>query len=745
MKIRLAVFGCLLYLSAVAQQGPPEIQLRKIDHEIVLDGVLDDQQWENLKKADGFSQYFPIDSGSASGGTEISMLYTDDMLYVGIKCSTQGSRFVTPSLKRDFDFVGNDNITLLFDTYNDKTNAFVFGINPFGVRREFFVSNGGRQFGDNNDSWDNKWFGEAKMYDNYWTAELAIPFNSIRYQKGTDRWRFQCYRNDTQLNEISSWIRIPREFILMDLSYMGEMIYEAPLDQKGSNISLIPYASGGTFRNFEDPAESSTQWQGDIGGDAKIGLTPGLNLDVTLNPDFSQVEVDEQVTNLNRFEILFPEKRQFFLENADLFSSFGLTRINPFFSRRIGVAIDSATGQNIQNPILYGLRLSGKLNEKLRIGALNMSTQKLDGQGLPVFNYSVGALEQRIGSKSNIAFIFVNKQAINGEENSDVFNDYNRVAGLEYRLASADNRWTGKTFYHQAFTPLDDEHKFTHGFQLQVQKRRYRAEWAHLLVGEGFKPEVGFVPRRDYFLMSPEGQIYFYPTSGRINTHSFLLDTRFFLQIGKDGNTIVPEWGLSERQFEFSWNFQLDNFTRGSLQLTQTYLTLLNDFDPTRLQEDDVFLPAGSDYSYLEFEGNYSSDLRKNFIYELNPSIGSFFNGFRAGLAGGFTYRFQPYGNVSLEYNYNYVRLDDPFEAANIWLVGPRFDITFSKKLFFNGLFQYNNQFDNININARLQWRFAPVSDFFLVYTDNYNVEDFSQFVARNRAIVAKVTYWLNL
>jgi hypothetical protein len=169
---------------------------------------------------------------------------------------------------------------------------------------------------------------------------------------------------------------------------------------------------------------------------------------------------------------------------------------------------------------------------------------------------------------------------------------------------------------------------------------------------------------------------------------------------------------------------------------------LFDDFDPTRVQEDDVFLAAGTEYNYSFFELEYNSDRRKIFSYRVEPTIGEFFNGFRAGVSGNFSFRYQPFGSIALSYNYNYIKLDAPFESSSLFLIGPRIDLTFTKKLFLTTFIQYNNQSENLNVNTRFQWRFQPVSDFFLVYTDNYGTNPFSE---RNRAIVAKLTYWLNL
>ncbi|MCB0635808.1 MAG: hypothetical protein KDC54_04295, partial [Lewinella sp.] len=574
---------------------------------------------------------------------------------------------------------------------------------------------------------------------------LAIPFKTFRYNEGSRAWRFNCYRNDSQNNEWSTWNRVARNFRIMNLAFMGQLHWEEPLARPGANVSVIPYTLVDMQRDFEDPTEEGPRFSGNIGGDAKVAITPALNLDLTVNPDFSQVEVDEQVTNLDRFELFFPERRQFFLENADLFGGFGLSRVNPFFSRRIGVAVDTATGINVQNAIRYGARLSGKLNDRLRVGLLNMQAAPLKQSGLPGFNYTVAAVQQQVFSRSNLSFIMVNKQATGNAEPNGPFNAYNRVAGIEYRLATPDNSWTGKAFYHRVFSPLVADHKFSQGLQLEHQRRRWRAEWAHLMVGQGFDAEVGFVPRRDYLLLSPEAQVYFFPQGREVVQHDFNLDTRFFFQVGKDGNEVLAPWSLAEQQVELAWNFRTRNNVEGGVTITDNELVLLEAFDPTRLQEDGIALPAGGRYHFVEAIFNYQSDDRQPFSYELEHTLSGLYGGIRAGLNSSVTWRYQPYGFISINVNYNYISLPDPFQPVSIWLVGPRIDLTFSKQLFLTTFLQYNNQLENFNINARLQWRYAPVSDLFLVYTDNYYTPSFSQFSTRNRALVAKVTYWLNL
>ena len=742
-------FFCLfLYAqdgTKIGQTIYPDIHLKKTTEKIILDGQLNEAAWFAAAGISDFWQFFPTDSSKAGGETEIYMTYDEEYLYVATKCYSSANNFFIPTLKRDYSFRNSDNISILFDTYNDQTNAYLFGMNPEGVRREALISSGGRERSAFDGSWDNKWDGEAKKYENYWIAEFAIPFKTIRFTEGSTQWRFNAYRNDTQINEITSWVNIPRNNILMDLTYMGNMVWDEPLQKPKTNISVIPYTAGSVIRDFENPTETKATTDFSFGGDAKIAVTSGLNLDLTVNPDFSQVEVDRQVTNLDRFEIFFPERRQFFLENADLFGSFGPSRANPFFSRRIGVAIDTATGQNIQNKILYGARLSGKLNDKLRVGLLNMQTAKQLDNDLPSFNYTVAAVEQRVFKRSNLAFMAVNKQAINADDFSSSFNQYNRVAGLEYRLASGDNRWVGKSNYFQAFTPSEKSHKFTHFTQLIYNRRKYRLEWAHLYIGDGYDAEVGFVPRKDILLISPEAALNFYPKNGAISEHNIGFDARWIFKVGKDDNLVQQDFGLADTGVEFFWRASFRSTAMLTANLDYSRVLLLRDFDPTRIQSDDIFLSAGSIHKFTTFSLNYNSSQFNRFEWELEPSIGQFYNGFRTGLEGSFTYKYPPFGFVSLDYSYNHIKLDEPFETANLWLVGPRIDLTFSKKVFLTTFIQYNNQFDNLNINARFQWRFKPVSDFFLVYTDNYLTNPFDQFGVRNRAIVAKLTYWLNL
>ena len=222
-----------------------QIKVEKSKEVISLDGELTEEIWQNAELLTDFTQNFPTDSLIACGNTEIYFAYDEDQFYIAAKCYTSGNDFTVQSLRRDYGFGGNDNISFMLDTYNDQTNAYLFGMNPFGARREALISDGGQSFEDFNPSWDNKWDGDSKMYDGYWICELAIPFKSIRYKSGNSKWRFNSYRNDAQCNEITCFINIPRENVLMDLQYTAELNLEEPLEKPRKNIAFIPFVSGG--------------------------------------------------------------------------------------------------------------------------------------------------------------------------------------------------------------------------------------------------------------------------------------------------------------------------------------------------------------------------------------------------------------------------------------------------------------------------------------------------------------------
>lgn len=698
---------------------------------ITIDGKLDEADWKNVEGIGSFTQNFPDDTKFASSQTEVKMLYNEQFLYIAAICENpDGDDYIVSSLKRDFPFEQNDAFVVYIDPFDDKTNGFSFAVNPFNVQREGLVFNGSRVAAD----WDNIWFSKVERSEGKWVVEMAIPFKTLRYSEDQPFWRINFGRNDRKNFERSSWVPIPVNFQISSLAFTGYIDWEESPSKPGANIAVIPYLSGGVSKN--QLAGTSEEFVSGAGFDAKIAVTPSLNLDLTVNPDFSQVEVDQQQTNLNRFELFFPERRQFFLENNDLFGDFGFRTIRPFFSRRIGIAQDSL-GRTQENRILGGARLSGKLNQDWRVGLLNMQTASDDDIGVPTQNFTVATFQRQLFGRSNIAGILVNRQSfVTAEQqaNDPAINSpssFNRVAGLDFNLQSNDNVWSGKIFYHRSFGPEKLKKSFAHATYLDFNTRNFQITWNHETVGDGFNAEVGYVPRSNYWRIEPKVEFRILPESGSVFRHS----------LGLEGDVYTDaKLNITDEDTRIRYNIQFRSTAFLSFNVSNEYVKLLNSFDPSRSGGEQ--LQTGQDFRFFRYGITYRSDSRKNFFYDASLFNGGFYNGNRVFFNSSVSYRYQPFGSISLDFQYNKLDFPEPYNSADLFLVGPKFDISFTDQLFMSTFVQYNSQIDNINLNTRLQWRFRPVSDLFIVYTDNYFPDHLK---VKNRALILKLSYWLTV
>ncbi len=743
---RYLFFIVSLFLFGEACGAPPQdrpnFSIQRARDLIKLDGTLDEESWKEAAVVSDLIQQFPYDTSRSKVRTEFRATYDDHFLYFSaVAYDNVKGGYVISSLRRDFRGPGLDGVSFILDPFQDVTNGFFFGLSPAGVQREGLISNGYLQSTDLDLSWDNKWYSHVKVYDGYYVAELAIPFHTIRFKAGTTRWNVKLYRQDSKENERAIWPRTPRFFEPGNLNYTGEMLWDNPLKHPGPNISIIPYIAGNSSRDFLK--ETPTNTNASIGGDAKIAITSSLNLDLTANPDFSQVEVDRQVTNLDRFEIFYPERRQFFLENADLFSSYGHPNARPFFSRRIGVVRDPNTGLNVQNKILFGARLSGNLNKYYRVGFLNMQTGAISESGIPSYNYTVATGQRRLGTNSNLRAIFVNRQEFTTD--SGAFRvggyNYNRIIGLDYNYSFNNNKWTGNLFYHKLFTPENPGRQFAHGYSFQYNTQKLNLNWYHQIIGANYIPAAGYVPRKGYKRISPSGQYLWYPRSSVVNSHGPGFDSYYIWD---------DTYGLTDHQYTPSYQVSFQNQALLSLLVQNTYTFLFFNFDPSNSPavENAVKLPSFTAYTYTNASMNFQSDPKKYFTYSLGALYGQYYNGLRTNMQVSINYRLQPYGVFSLDANYNRIALPEPYKTADIYLIGPRVDFTLTRSVFFTTLVQYNSQYQNMSINSRFQWRFKPVSDLFIVYTDNYFYsfdQPMQNFTPKNRALVVKLTYWFNL
>lgn len=690
------------------------IGILKTNRELKVDGILDEDAWQVAEKAVHFQRVQPTDTGFAIAQTEVKLTYTEKTLYIAITCldPTPGKRPVE-SLRPDFNFGKNDNFLLFLDTFNDQTNGFSFGVSAAGSIWDGAQANGGVV----NLNWDIKWRSAVKNYDDRWVAEFAIPFRSLRYPEGEKEWGINFSRLDLKSNEKSSWAPMPRQFATATLAYAGTLVWDKPLPKSGTMFSLIPYLSAKL--TSDNTTGGKTSLTPAAGVDAKVILSTSMNLDVTVNPDYSQVEVDRQQTNLDRFELFFPEKRQFYLENSDLFANLGSDNVRPFFSRRIG----------LETPVFGGVRLSGKIGSDWRIGMMDIQTgEKGD---IAASNFAVATIQKKVFNHSSITAFFINKEKTGKlNEQQDQGLPYNRVAGFEYNLSSRDNRWTGKAFYHQSFYEGSDGNAGTGAAYIMYSTQYLTASMNNAWVGANYISETGYIRRKGYYELNPVLQYKFFPHSGKLIDHGPGLKADIIFD---------PTMKMSDRETQLSYLFDWKDKSSLVIDWKEDFIRLLAKYDPTNTGGDSLL--TGQKFNWSDFGITYTSDIRRPFNVILGGRYGEYFNGTKLTLNAEIDYRYQPYGSISFVASYNNIQLPLPYNSARLILVGPRLDFTFTNKIYFTSFVQYNNQIDNLNYNFRFQWRYAPVSDLFIVYTENAFPGSYK---VKNRGLIVKLSYWFN-
>ncbi len=751
--VRIATLCLFLLLHLVqlsaqsAHSADDGFTIRAAGQAIQLDGKLDEAFWAKADVMGDFTVNFPVDTGLANARTEVRITFDQKNLYVAAVCYQSRESYTIQSLRRDFGPGTSDVLNILIDPFKDGLNGFLFAVNPYNVQREATISNGSNLSFE----WDNVWRSAVHYDQEKWTVEMAIPFKTLRYKvsEGINSWHFNFTRARLTPWEVSTWRRVPQQYAPNNLAFYGVGTWESSPPQNKLAVTSIPYATArydlAYNRNADlEVTNKPNKYGGNLGGDLKVGVTPSLNLDLTINPDFSQVEVDRQVANLSRFQLFFPERRQFFLENRDLFAMFGFPNTRPFFSRQIGLLDTSFNQSQRYAPaiILYGARLSGKINDNWRIGLLNMRTLKKEvspTNTLPGTHFTVATAQRKIFARSTISAIVADKtNVLSGlpEGQRDRFEPWNRVAGVEFNFYSKDNRWETESYYHRSFSPDPNKRGAAMAQFIGYDTRKYAIRVGLQRIDTNYTADIGFVPRPGVQNIFTGAEYRFYPSSKRLNTYN----------ISWSGDiTTDMRFGVTDGEYGLGLNFGFKDQSFGGVGLYSQFTRLFDDFDPSNTGETP--LPAG-DYTYNGITLEYNSSTTYNIQLDAEASAGQFYNGNSLSLEGTLRYRVQPYGVLSMTYTYLRYALPKPYADGSIYLLGPSVELTLSRSLFASAFFQYNTQANNFNINTRLQWRFAPVSDVYLVYTDNSFANRVETTPVRflspkNKSLVLKVVYWI--
>ena len=729
--------------------SPPLMNAYPLSSPPQFDGVVD-AEWMEMEPASHFTQQLPDEGQPASEETEVRIAFTQDTLYIGLICyDSQPQAVVSTQARRDGVLDETDSFEMLFDTYDDDQNGYIFATTPAGIEYDAQIVHGGQSrvtggptragsaggtgFGGAqrgaassfNLNWDGVWTVKTQITSRGWEAEFAIPFRTLRYGTGDKQlWGINFKRNIRRRNEQVFWASVSRAFQLHRVSLAGELRgLELPFRP---NLQVVPFISGGFSQDLSQET-SINDGIYDAGLDVKYTLTSSLVLDVTVNTDFSQVEVDEEQVNLTRFDLFFPEKRPFFLENAGLFQVGSPREAELFFSRRIGI-----DPSGVQVPILGGARVSGKQGA-FNLGFLNMQTESIPDVA-PAHNFTVARLAREVGQRSSFGAMFINKRATTDEPGT---NSFNRTFGLDANLGVGDHL-TFFNYLAKTQTPGLSGRDHSAGTDFRYDSDLYNVRAAYTEVGEDFNPEVGFVQRVGF--RKPSYGVFYNP---RPKNHPFI--RRLWPHHTWQGHYRFdgePESGFRHNHFNMFFN----NGSSTGIAYNQNFEQL---FDPFEISPG-VILPAGL-YNFDNWSFSLSSDSSANLFSRVSYSWGEFYTGdiqtlnVSSGIRSGSDFL------LSSRYVLNKVSLPQGDFATHLGAI--QLNYSFTPKSYLQALVQYNSSVDEIGANIRFALLRTGNTGFFIVYNSRFDTTGLDPHEADamlrmrtprrtlDRALIAKFTY----
>ncbi len=688
-------------MGASESESRPTMRAQKLASHPIIDGLVGSESvWNSFPASSGFTQIAPLDGAAASQRTEVRIGYFENTLYVGVELfDSNPELLVIADRRRDASLDESDSFRFILDTFADAQNGFVFGTNAAGAEydAQFIGSSEGGRAGNRlaggsggglNTNWDGSWEVKAAITTSGWSAEFAIPFSTLRYPKGGEQvWGVNFQRTIRRTNETAFWSPLERQFNLTRVTHAGHL---TGLVVPGSkNLKILPYLLTGASRNYTD-LNPKTNYLKDFGVDVKYSLTAGLTLDATYNTDFAQVEVDEQQINLDRFFLFFPEKRPFFLENAGLFSVGETGEAEMFFSRRIGIDEDGGTV-----PIIAGARLTGSLGD-YKIGLLEMQTEQV-GSSISANNFGVVRVKREFKNRTSAGFVLTNRQGT-GKLSDD--KDYNRVVALDGRLGVGDYG-TLSGFLATSITPGLDGNANAGQFTAAYAEERFTLNATYAEVGEDFNPEVGFLRRSDYrkFFATILVPIR---VKEALSLHELRPHINYRTFWRRDG---FLETGLIH--FDNHWEFKSGYEIHTGYNLTEEGVT-----DAFEIA-NGVFVTPGS-YSEKEFAWVAMMPQKNKIRFQIRVNHGGFFGGERVAMVPSLNARASD--KLSAELTLGHTRVNLPGGNFITNLFRARISYSFTPRIYFQALGQYNDQTEEWSMNMRFGWLQEANTGLFIVY-----------------------------
>ena len=679
----------------------PEMLARPLVTAPALDGaVIGDAAWQGVVPATGFWQVQPDDGQPATQETEVYIGFVDDSLYIGvIAYDKQVDAITVTDSRRDASLDDTDSFQVIIDGLLDGQNGYVFGTNPAGLAYDGQVvrEGSGGQLGSGaggfNLNWDGSWDVVAKISDIGWSAEMRIPFRTLRYGKGeTQTWGINFQRNIRRNNEVAYWAPLSRQRNIHRVSEAGTITGIVPPAQK--NLKVTPYVLGKSSRGGNI---AGTENETEFGFDIKYSITPSLTLDATYNTDFAQVEVDEQQVNLDRFSLFLPEKRPFFLENAGQFTVGNSEQVELFFSRRIGIADD---GEQI--PIDGGVRLSGKVGGSTNLGFLYMSSEAVTGVA-PGNQFTVARVNQELPGRSAVGFLIVDRQG-DGSYLVAADDDENQTYAIDGRWGIGENlilsAWAARTAT-PGLAGRDDAYA--------VKADYDSATWAYRLnyteVGGDFNPEVGFLSRSEYKRIEAFAMRRIRPDDlwGLLEIRPHMSYQGYW---DFDGFQETGYW-----HNDVHWAFRNGYELHTAVNVTRAGLT-----EPFEIV-DGVIIQPGT-YDHAEGQFVFFTNQAAPLSFSLQSVVGGRFGGDRVSLGSTLMYRVGETFSSELSYIYNEFDLPVPGGQFDANLARVRLSYSFTPKILLQALVQYNELDDVLSTNLRFAWLQSANSGLYLVYNE---------------------------
>ena len=659
---------------------------------IKLDGKLNEPDWKKATPITNFTQRELHEGDTATQPTKIAVLFDDKNLYIGCWCyDDEPDKLTANKMKRDFAYWTDDNIEIIIDTYGDKRNGYLFITNPNAARSDAMISRNGSS---KNRDWNGVWNVKTRKTSFGWTAEFEIPFATLKFRKDAKPvWGINFERNIRRIREQDLWQGYSRDADLEQVSRAGKLVGLKNIN-KTSLLELKPYGITG----LEMPLNEKTRFMWNFGGDLNFLIAPTLKLNITINPDFAQVESDQMQVNLTRFSLYYPEKREFFLEGKDYFN-FGLGRsIQPFYSRRIGIAPDRSI-----IPIYGGVRLMGKAGNT-NLGVMSLQTAPKDN--IPTTNYSIVRWKQDILKESSVGIIAVGKFEPDRQ---------NYTYGADFTYFNSHFRGNKNIScggaVSQSYTS-DFKHNKTGVasrlfFDFPNDFIDFSTVWDRAELG--YNPEVGYMRRQNYQMFMADLRIKPRPKKIGFIRQFVFKPFDFNYYIYDNTKKLQSFWSefrplgfitKSGEQFEFNIQRKAEN--------------LIEDFEI----HEGVIIPTG-EYWFTDWELQLETFRGRPFYGSVFFNWGGFYNGTRNIYEGELTWQPNRFIRISGSYAQNDIRL--PEGDFMVYEVGGRADFAINPDLFGSLYGQWNNENNVILFNFRVNWIPKPGTNFYFVVNQGYD------------------------